>query len=79
MENTKNNKNCSTIECGKPYRFRKEFCPILGISDYQVTRRKKDLLDWLTNFYDYDFKEAPSESAIIIIKEIVELYFTFSK
>lgn len=74
MENAKNNKNCSMIECGKPYRFRKEFCPMLSISDYQVTRRKKDLLDWLTNFYDYDFKEAPSESAIIIIKEIIGGY-----
>ena len=25
----------------------------LGISKYQMDRRKKDLLIWLTNFYDY--------------------------
>lgn len=74
MENAKNSKNCPTIECGKPYRFRKEFCPMLGISDYQVTRRKEDLLAWLTNFYEYDFKESPRESAIIVIKEIIGEY-----
>ena len=43
---------------GKPYSFRKEFCPSLGITDYQVTKRKQDLLTWLTNFYDYEFIEA---------------------
>lgn len=66
--------NSVMIEVGRPYRFRKEFCPMLGISDYQVTRRKKDLLAWLTNFYGYDFEESASQPAIITIKEIIGEY-----
>ena len=41
------------IESNHTYVFKAEFCIGLGISKYQMDRRKKDLLIWLTNFYDY--------------------------
>lgn len=36
------------------YLFKEELCPMLGISKYQCERRQKDLLTWLTNFFDYE-------------------------
>ena len=59
---------------GKPYSFRKEFCPSLGITDYQVTKRKQDLLTWLTNFYNYEFIEAPGQMLVIVVKEVIGDY-----
>ena len=41
------------VESNHTYVFKAEFCTGLGISKYQMDRRKKDLLIWLTNFYDY--------------------------
>lgn len=43
------------IEKNKTYNFKTEFCPALGITKYQIDRRKDDLLIWLSNFYDYIF------------------------
>lgn len=42
------------IQKMKPYQLREELAPLLGISDYTVVRRKKELLEWLKNFYDYE-------------------------
>lgn len=41
----------------KRYQLKKEFFPMLGISEKQWERRKKDLLEWLKNFYDYEIIE----------------------
>lgn len=39
-KNLKTAKTNWVPEVGKPYSFRREFCPSLGITDYQVTKRK---------------------------------------
>lgn len=39
-----------------------------------MTKRKQDLLTWLTNFYDYDFTDAPGQTLVIVIKEIIGEY-----
>lgn len=36
------------------YDFKAEFWPLVGIKKNQWENRKEDLLEWLTNFYDYD-------------------------
>lgn len=36
------------------YELKRELCKILGIPNYHCERRSKDLLEWLTNFYDYE-------------------------
>lgn len=52
----------------KEYLFKKEFCKELNIPNNQCDRRKEELLEWLTNFYDYKFY--PSKPDKIYIKEI---------
>lgn len=43
------------------YKFKAEFCKMLDIPNYQIDRRQDDLLEWLTNFYDFTFiKGSPS-------------------
>lgn len=42
------------IEC-KVYKFKEEFCKELGIPNNQPDRRLKELLEWLKNFYDFNF------------------------
>lgn len=60
------------IEIGKTYQFKNEFCKELGISNYNVDRRKSDLLEWLKNFYDY---ELVGKSPIcIVINDIIGEY-----
>lgn len=58
----------SNITIGETYRFKDEFCPILNIPMHQVDRKLTELLDWLTNFFDYDFKKGRPN--LITIKEI---------
>lgn len=45
------------IEINKIYRFKEEFCAELGIPGNQYDRKQKELLAWLTNFFDYEFFE----------------------
>lgn len=37
----------------KTYDFKQEFCPLIGITKYQMDRRKNDLLNWLKFFFNY--------------------------
>lgn len=60
------------IEVGKTYKFKEEFCRELGIPNCQVERRLNDLLDWLSSFYDFDFKK--SRPFLITVKEIIGEY-----
>lgn len=39
----------------KLYSFKEEFCKELGIPKNQSERRLKELLEWLNNFYEYEF------------------------
>ena len=60
------------IETNHFYVFKKEFCKMLRIPDNQADRRLNELLDWLTNFFDFDFyKGHPNR---IFIKEIYGNY-----
>jgi hypothetical protein len=43
------------IEENHIYAFKKEFCKILKIPDNQAERRLSELLDWLTNYFDFEF------------------------
>lgn len=36
------------------YKFKEEFCAELKIPQNQCNRRQQELLDWLTNFFDYE-------------------------
>lgn len=45
------------IEAGKVYNFKTEFWPLVGINKGQWENRRQDLLDWLTNFFDYELYE----------------------
>lgn len=56
----------------KIYKFKEEFCKELSIPLNQANRRQKELLEWLTNFYDYEF--LPGNPIRIIIKEIIGKY-----
>lgn len=49
------------------YQLKKEFFPKYGISSRQWDRRKKELLLWLENFFDYEIKEG--QPIYIIIHE----------
>lgn len=58
----------------KVYRFN-NFCKELKITNYQKEHRFNDLLEWLTNFYDYDFIPGGQGAAHNInIKEIYGEY-----
>ena len=43
------------IEENHIYAFKKKFCKILKIPDNQAERRLSELLDWLTNYFDFEF------------------------
>lgn len=59
------------IQC-KVYNFKDEFCKELKIPMNQAERKLDDLLEWLKEFYDYDFlKGRPNR---IHIKEIYGEY-----
>lgn len=54
------------------YSFKEEFCKELNIPSNQYDRKKKELLEWLTNFFDYDY--LPGRPIRINIKEIYGEY-----
>ena len=54
------------------YEFKKEFCKELNITTYQAERRLEDLLEWLKNFFDYEFYDGKPKR--ILIKEIYGEY-----
>lgn len=60
------------IEAGKTYKFKEEFCKELGIPNCQVERKLNELLEWLSNFYEFEFKK--SRPFLITIKEIIGDY-----
>lgn len=60
------------IEINKCYRFKSEFAKELGIPGNQTDRRQEELLEWLKNFFDYEFFEGNPKR--IIIKEIYGEY-----
>lgn len=61
-----------TIEKNNIYDFKKEFWTALGICKNQWENRKEDLLNWLTNFYDYELLNG--RPLRIFIKEIYGEY-----
>lgn len=60
------------MEKDQVYNFKTEFCKELGITIYQVERRQDDLLNWLKNFFDYEFFDGKPKR--ILIKEIYGEY-----
>ena len=52
--------------------MKNEFCKELGIPMNQVERRLEELLQWLENFYDYEFYEGRPNR--IYIKRIIGDY-----
>lgn len=54
------------------YEFKTEFWPLIGIKKNQWENRKEDLLEWLTNFYDYELLEG--RPLRIHIKEVYGEY-----
>jgi hypothetical protein len=60
------------ITCNTIYRFKEEFCTELGIPQNQYNRRQKELLEWLKNFFDFDF--LPGNPIRIHIKEVIGEY-----
>lgn len=60
------------IELNKIYKFKEEFCKELGIPNCQVERRLNDLIDWLSNFYEFEFKKGRPYT--IVITEIIGDY-----
>ena len=60
------------IEINKCYRFKSEFAQELNLPKHQIDRRQDELLEWLQNFFDFDFFEGNPKR--IIIKEIYGEY-----
>lgn len=60
------------IESGKFYNLKEEFLKELGIGRRVWLERKNDLLDWLTNFYNYELING--RPIKIFIKEIYGEY-----
>lgn len=60
------------IILNQKYRVTKEFLPLVGITINQWNRRKKEILDWLENFYEYEYKEG--RPATITITKIYADY-----
>ena len=60
------------ITKSKVYKMKEEFCKELNIPRNQVERRLDELLEWLTNFYDYEFYEGRPNR--ILIKEVYGEY-----
>lgn len=56
----------------KAYKFKTEFCKELNIPLCQAERRLDDLLDWLTNFYDFEFLRGRPNR--ILITKVIEEY-----
>lgn len=56
----------------KVYKFNEEFCEELKIPTNQKNRRKKELLEWLKNFYNYEL--LPGKPLLIQIKEVYGEY-----
>lgn len=54
------------------YLFREEFCKELKIPINQYKNRQEELLEWLTNFFDFDY--LPGRPIRIHIKEIYGEY-----
>lgn len=54
------------------YLFKEEFCKELKIPTNQYDRNKDRLLEWLTNFFDFDY--LPGRPIRIHIKEIYGEY-----
>ena len=60
------------IELNHIYAFKNEFCKILKIPQTQIERKLDVLLDWMLNFFDYEFyRGCPNR---IVIKEIYGEY-----
>lgn len=60
------------IKENQVYDFKKEFCAELKIPMNQAERKLKELLEWLTYFYEYDFLEGRPNR--IHIKAIIGEY-----
>ena len=60
------------METNKVYRFKEEFCKELNIPMNQAERKLDELLEWLNNFFVYDF--LPGRPNRIFIKEIIGEY-----
>ena len=69
---TKTERSICKLELNKLYKFKEEFCVELGIPKNQVERRLDELLNWLGNFYDFEFKKGRPHC--IVIKEIIGEY-----
>ena len=54
------------------YKFKEEFCKELGIPQNQYNRRQKALLEWLKNFFEYEF--LPGNPIRIHVKEVIGEY-----
>ena len=54
------------------YLFREEFCKELKIPINQYKNRQEELLEWLTNFFDFDY--LPGRPIRINIKEVYGEY-----
>lgn len=61
-----------TIERNQTYDFKKEFWAALGIKKNQWETRRRDLLEWLSNFYDFELIEG--HPIRILIREIYGTY-----
>lgn len=59
------------IQCGL-YKFKEEFCKELNIPINQMNRRRKELLDWLNNFYSFEIVEGCPLR--ILITEVIGEY-----
>lgn len=60
------------LEINKIYRFKDEFAKELNLPINQINRRQEELLEWLKNFYDYEF--LPGNPIRIMILEIYGEY-----
>ena len=68
----KTERSICKLELNKLYKFKEEFCVELGIPKNQVERRLDELLNWLGNFYYFEFKKGRPHC--IVIKEIIGEY-----
>jgi hypothetical protein len=64
--------NRVTIEANKIYNFKTEFWPSVGINKGQWENRREDLLEWISNFYEYELLDG--RPIRIHIKEIIGEY-----
>lgn len=64
--------NRVTIEANKIYNFKTEFWPSVGINKGQWENRREDLLEWISNFYEYELLDG--RPIRIHIKEVIGEY-----